>query len=337
MDDLAIIVVSTNEAHWLRPCLTSIFEHVGDIDLDVVLVDNESTDGTRDLVEAEFPDVRIVTSENHGFSHANNRGWLTTDARYALFLNPDTKILDGTFEQLVALMDERPRVGLVGVRQVTPSGALWPTIRRFPSALRTLGEALGSERWPVRPSWAGQRDLDMRHYEHETQVDWTSGSFMLARREALLSAGLLDERSFIYTEEPDLCLRMRKAGWTIAHVPYMTIVHHAGKGGIKPRMEAQNAWAMLHYAQKHFSLPHRAAFAAALGLGYVIRAARPGRGERVRDRRIASRRALSTMLGLAPPPFGDPPETALRPAHERSLRRDPAPLRGGTDRDTHPH
>ena len=95
VDDLAIITVSTNEAHWLRPCLSTVFAHIGDVSADVVVVDNDSRDGTADLVATEFPDARVVWSRNHGFAHANNRGLMTCDARYVLFLNPDTEILEG--------------------------------------------------------------------------------------------------------------------------------------------------------------------------------------------------------------------------------------------------
>src|SRR5712691_4612268 len=110
--DLAIIIVSTDEARWLTPCLETIFERAGNIELDVVVADNESTDGTRELVERDFPRARVVTCENRGFAHANNRGLMTTDARYVLFLNPDTEILQGSFEELVRAMDERPEVGV---------------------------------------------------------------------------------------------------------------------------------------------------------------------------------------------------------------------------------
>ena len=108
MHDLAIITVSTNEAEWLRPCLSTVFSHLGDISADVVVVDNDSRDGTAEVVASEFPDARVVWSRNHGFSHANNRGLMTCNARYVLFLNPDTEILEGTFAELVAMMDERP-------------------------------------------------------------------------------------------------------------------------------------------------------------------------------------------------------------------------------------
>jgi N-acetylglucosaminyl-diphospho-decaprenol L-rhamnosyltransferase len=311
-DDLAIIIVSTNEAHWLRPCLGSIVEHAGEVALDVVVADNKSTDNTRELVEEEFPAFRVVTCENRGFAHANNRGLMSCNARYALFLNPDTEILDGTFEQLVRSLDERPEVGLVGVRQVTADGELFPTIRRFPNALRALGEALGSERWGRSAPWLGERELRIERYEEELDCDWTSGSFMLARREALESAGYLDERSFIYSEEPDLCLRMKKAGWEIRHLPTMTILHHADKAGVNPKMAAQDAASRVHYARKHFSTLHRAAYFAALGTRYALRLAWPG-GERERRRlsHDAAGRALRVILGSKQLPFGPPPKQAV--------------------------
>jgi GT2 family glycosyltransferase len=307
--DIAIIIVSTNEARWLTPCLSTIFAQAGDAELDVVVVDNGSTDGTRELVEGSFPGARVVDSENRGFAHANNRGAETCDARYILFLNPDTEIVDGTFGDLVRAMDERPDVGLAGVRQLTGDGVLWPTIRRFPNAGRALGEALASERWPRRWEWSGERETDLSIYDREVACDWTSGSFMLARRDALLAAGLLDERFFIYSEEPDLCLRIKRAGWDVRHLPTMTIVHHAGKGGVRPRMLAQDAYTRRQYARKHFAAPHRAAYLGAIGTRHAIRALTPG-AERAQSRE-AARAALRALVGRDEAPFGPPPQTAI--------------------------
>jgi GT2 family glycosyltransferase len=326
--DLAIIVISTNEAHWLRPCLTTVLAHQGDCSLDLVVVDNDSTDGTFELVTEEFPAARTVHSENRGFAHANNRALMTTDARYVLFLNPDTEINEGTFADLVHRLDELSEVGLAGVVQLTPEGDVYPTIRRFPNALRALGQALGRERFGFGGSRLGERELDPDLYSRETSCDWTSGSFMIARREALESAGYMDERFFIYSEEPDLCLRMKRAGWDVRHLPLMTITHHAGKGGVRPKMSAQEAYTRMQHARKHFSVPHRAAYAGALALGYALRAvARDGRGD-AHGRRSASRAALRVVVGLDGPPFGDPPHqaVALRPAdatHEDSNRARP--------------
>jgi N-acetylglucosaminyl-diphospho-decaprenol L-rhamnosyltransferase len=312
--DLAIVIVSTNEAHWLDACLTSVCAHAGSATLDVVVVDNESEDGTRALVEERFPQARVVDSVNRGFSHANNRALETVTARHALLLNPDTEILDGTFGELVAEMDRRPDVGVIGVRQLLGDGTLYETIRRFPNATRALGDALGLERWRGRPSWLGERELDLSLYETEQECDWTVGAFLLARHEALLSAGLLDERFFLFSDEPDLCLRIKRAGWRVLHVPSMTIVHYAGKAGVKPKLVAQDVLARRIYAFKHFGTPHRQLYLAAVLARHVIRAVLPG-AER-RAQRIASRLAVKVLLGRAEPPFGPPPVTAVERASD---------------------
>jgi N-acetylglucosaminyl-diphospho-decaprenol L-rhamnosyltransferase len=312
MHDLAIIIVSTNEAHWLNACLTSVFSHAGDIDLDVVVADNESNDGTRDVVESGFPGARVVSSRNRGFAHGNNSALVTCDARYVLFLNPDTEVLDGTFSELVAALDARPEVGVAGVKQRTPDGDLFPTIRRFPNALRAFGEALGSERLPFHAGWLGERVLDLELYEREVRCDWTSGSFMLVRREALESAGFMDERLFIYAEEPDLCLRVKRAGWDVRHLPQMTILHHADKVGINPKMEAQGAFARLQFASKNLSPPHRWLYISAMCTRHVLRLlAVRGDDELAVKRREASRRALRTIVRVDAPPFGRPPRQAV--------------------------
>lgn len=316
--DLAIVVVSANNACWLEPCLSTVFSHAGGASLDVVVVDNESTDGTRELVQSRFPAARVLSSVNRGFGYGNNRGLESTSARYVLFLNPDTEVIEGTFGELVTMLDERPTIGLAGARQITADGTLWPTIRRFPSPARALGEALFSERWPVSPAWAGERVLDGEAYDRRTECDWTSGSFMLVRREALLSAGAFDERYFLYCEEPDLCLRIKHAGWQVLHLPEMTIVHHARKGGVQPRMVAQELYARKQYARKHFARRGRFVYLSALGLRHVIR----GAGARAAGadgpaQRESARRALRTLLGRGEPPFCAPPPTAIEPLVNR--------------------
>ena len=260
MHDLAVIIVSTNEGKWLPACLTTVYAQAGDISLDVVVADNHSTDGTAEVVEREFPAARVVSCENLGFSHANNRGLMSCDARYVLFLNPDTEIVEGTFADLVETLDARPEIGLAGVRHLTGDGELSPTIRRFPNVRRSFGQALGSERLGIPPSWAAERQLDLAVYGREVDCDWTTGAFLFARREALEGAGFLDERFFIYSEETDLCLRIKRSGWAVRHLPQMTIIHHAGKGGMSPKMQAQDTYSRMQYAHKHFSGPQRAAY-----------------------------------------------------------------------------
>jgi GT2 family glycosyltransferase len=282
------------------------------VTLDVIVVDSGSTDGSANFVRERFPSVRVKSTLNRGFAAANNLGLAITNAPFVLFLNPDTVIVDGTLRELIARLNQRPEIGLAGVRQVGDDGELQYTIRRFPSVVRTLCEALGSERWPVRGRWLGERELDRDLYSRETPCDWTVGSFMLARREAIDAAGFLDERFFLYLEEPDLCRRMQQAGWGVCHIPVLTLIHHGGERDQTPELKAQEALSRRLYMRKHFSWPGGTIGIAALALGYAIRAmvGRPGRG---RDSRRASARAAGTALGLLSPPFGVPPQQSVAP------------------------
>jgi GT2 family glycosyltransferase len=203
------------------------------------------------------------------------------------------------------MMDERPTVGLVGCRQIISEDvSLCLTVRYFPNALRALGDALSAERLPGRrPNWLGEREIDPDAYDDEFECDWTTGSFMLARREALESAGCFDERFFMYSEETDLCRRIKTAGWEIRHLPQMTMLHHVTKDGIKPHIESLDAVTRAMYARKYFSPGHRALYVGALMLRHLLRLVYAGPGDLGRQKRAASREVVATMLGRRPVPF----------------------------------
>jgi N-acetylglucosaminyl-diphospho-decaprenol L-rhamnosyltransferase len=322
LDDLAVIIVAYNSAPYIAACLRSVYEHLDSLRTDVVVVDADSRDDTTDIV-AGFSDVRLIRAQNRGFAYSNNRGLMTTDARYVLFLNPDTKILDGSFGELVARMDEQPDLGLVGVRQIDAEDRLDMTIRRFPNALRAFGDALSAERLPGRPGWLGERELEPSAYDQDLACDWTSGSFMLARREAIESAGFMDERFFMYSEETDFCRRIGEAGWQIRHLPSMTILHYGAKVGLDPRIESLSAHSRMLYARKHFSPPHRALYFLTIVMRHALRLACAGRGERGRCRRAAHWAALKTLLGLSPPPHSPWSDFSVYP---RELPKAPSPV-----------
>jgi N-acetylglucosaminyl-diphospho-decaprenol L-rhamnosyltransferase len=291
---LAVVIVSHDQSRWLPRCLTTLREHLGDVDADVLVVDN----GTQDDV-GELEEARVLRIENRGYGHANNVGLAATDAPWVLFLNPDTEILDGSLSELLDRLDARPDIGIAGVRQVDATGALTPTMRSFPTAARTLGDALGLERWPSRPGWLGERELRLDRYEIEFEGDWTIGSFLLVRRETLDAVGGFDESFFLYSEEVDLCLRVREAGWKVLHVPSVTILHHGSTGrALDPKLASQSAWGQLQYARKHLPAHSRAGLRAALVVRYGIRSLH-GDGRR----RRAARAATALTLGLRSPPF----------------------------------
>ena len=186
---VAAIIVSANSAGWLRPCLTTLYERAGDVELDVVVVAAGCTDETVSLVAEEFPAARTIECPNRGFGYANNRGLRTVRSDWVLFLNPDTEILEGTFGELVRALEARPTVGLAGVRQVTADGELFPTIRRFPSVRRSSSRPSVPSGTRCEPRGSGSESSTSPVYDREVECDWTTGSFMLARLEALQGAG----------------------------------------------------------------------------------------------------------------------------------------------------
>ena len=305
-DRLAIIIVSHNSAAWLGPCLSSIYAKSGNLDLDIVVVDSGSTDDSVDLVRRDFSDVRVIAAENRGFASANNRGLDVIDAEWILFLNPDTRIVTGTLEELVSVLRARSTVGLAGVRQVDENGVLDPTMRRFPNAIRSLFTSLGAERLPFHASWLGERMLNVALYDRETPCDWTSGSFMLVRKAAIDDIGHMDERFFLYCEETDYCLRLRQAGWDVVHLPQMTIFHRPSTASDE-KLSRQSAFARRQYMAKHFAPAHRVAGTLTFAPRVRNPLGLPRRGPEARLRRATARSALATLLGLRPPPFGYPP------------------------------
>ncbi len=302
--DLAIIIVSTKEADWIRRLLPTVFAHIGDIRADVVVVDNGSLDDTAEMVESEFPEARTVSSENHGFGHANNRALMTCNARYVLFINPDTEVVEGTFAELIALMDERPTVGLVGCRQVTPDDRLDTTIRYFPNALRALGDALSAERTSAtRPRWLGEREIDPLAYEREFDCDWTSGSFLLARRESARKRGVF-RRALLHVLRRDRPLPPHQAS---------RLGDPASASDDDPPSRQESRRQASHrdarrvtrvmYARKYFSPGHRVLYTCAVMLRHVLRTLYAGSGELGRQKRAANREVVAAMLGRRAVPF----------------------------------
>lgn len=304
--DLSVIVVTHNGREMALNTLRSALAARGQASVEWLVVDAGSTDGTPDAIEAELDDVRVIRCENRGFAASNNVALGEAEGRYVLLLNPDVEILTGTLSKFVAAMDERPGLGLASVVQRGADGELQPSIRRFPSPMRSLGEALFAAHWPVLRTC---QELETRpsRYEQEGEADWLVGAFLIARREAVDAVGPMDERFFLYSEEIDWCYRFWRAGWPVAHLPAMAITHHTG-GRDRGDLMAQLSHSRMLFARKHYGAAKQAGIRAALALGHVIRIAvfgaasllRPGQRERVRTERAG----LRVVLGQAAPPLG---------------------------------
>jgi N-acetylglucosaminyl-diphospho-decaprenol L-rhamnosyltransferase len=294
VDDLCAVVVCHDGRRWLDAALSSIEKHAGGLALDVVVVDNGS-DGSAAEVERNWPAVRVIRCPGRSFSHAKNQALETAAARYALFLNADIEVLEGSIGALVADLDQRPDIALVGARQLRGDGELALTIRRFPSGLHMLAEALGAARLPWLRRVLGEREHDVRQYDRERLCDWTSG-FMLVRGTSLDAVGWFDERFFLFSDETDFCWRLRRAGWKVIHSPRITVRRRERDRRESTWMEAQVAYARMQFARKRFP-PVAVEYRWVLALRYALRIGLYSLGSRKEEgRRRAARAALRTVL-----------------------------------------
>jgi GT2 family glycosyltransferase len=317
--DISVIVVTHNGREMALTTLRSARAASAGVEVEWLVVDAGSSDGTADAIEREFADVRVFREANNGFAASNNVALAEARGRYVLLLNPDVEIRAGALADLVEAMDARPQLGLASVVQRGSEDEFQASIRRFPSPLRSLGEALFAAHWPLARTL---QELETRQeaYEQEREADWLVGAFLIARREAVAAVGPMDERFFLYSEEIDWCYRFWEAGWPVAHLPVMRVTHHAG-GRSRGDLMAQLSHSRLLFAEKHYGRLRRAGIHAGLALGHVLRITvwgavsllRPAERERV----AAERAGLRVVLGRAAPPLGpyaEPPEPNAEPA-----------------------
>ena len=239
--DLSIVTVSWNVKEHLKESLEAIFASEGGLTFEVLVVDNASTDGTRDMLrlwtERESRLRVFLNTTNEGFARANNQAIEQARGRYVLLLNPDMRVFPDTLAAMAQWMDAHPHVGVAGCHLVTERGALTgrgsagpgetiPHVRRFPGLWNQLAIVLKLPHlFPHVLDRYLMRDFD---YTKEARVDSVRGSFFMIRRTAL-RVGLLDERFFIWFEEVDFCKRMRSAGWEVWYTPVARCVDHVGR------------------------------------------------------------------------------------------------------------
>ncbi len=227
--DVSVIIVSWNTKEILRNCLRSVYEQVGGIRFEVFVVDNASSDGSAQMVEDEYPQVRLIrNAENRGFAAANNQAITLATGRYLLVLNPDTIVLDGAIAKTVAFADEHPEAGVIGCKILGSDRTLQRSCFMYHSLLNLLILTSGLHRVFPGSCFFGRERMTWWDYRSVREVQALTGCFMLVRREAISQVGLMDERFFMYAEEMDWCWRMRSNGWKVLYFPHAEIVHLGG-------------------------------------------------------------------------------------------------------------
>lgn len=266
MVDLGIVIVNWNTKDLLRKCLQTVFASEGTFTFRVVLVDNASTDGSADMVRAEFPQAEVVASDvNGGFSYGNNLGLRQLGygdgrevaagaPRYALLLNPDTEVPPESLAAMVDYMDAKPSIGVAGPKLLLEDGTLDKACRRsFPTPEVAFYRFSGlAKLFPDSPRFA-RYNMTYVDIDREIEVDSVVGAYMQVRREAIERVGLLDEAFFMYGEDLDWAYRIKQAGWKVFYYPEVTVWHikrAASRMSKKAQFEFYRA--MLIFYRKHY-------------------------------------------------------------------------------------
>ena len=254
----SICIVTYKARDYLRDCLNSIYQAPPQKPFEIIVVDNRSEDGTIEMLQADFPQVRYAVEEkNEGYTRPMNRALRMGAGRYLIQLNPDTLVHPGTFDRLDCFMEAHPQAGIVTPKVLNRDGTMQKQCRR--SAARpwdTFTYFSGLSRaFPKSRRFAGYLMTYMPEDE-VCEAEAVSGSFMMIRREVVAQIGYLDDMFFAYQEDSDFCFRAREAGWQVYYVPDAQIVHYGGEGGSKVQVyRSIYQWhrSYFNYYRKHLA------------------------------------------------------------------------------------
>ena len=255
--ELSVVIVSYNVCPFLRQALQSLAVATARISCETVVVDNDSFDGSADMVREEFPGVRLITSgSNEGFSAACNRGISASAGEFVLILNPDTIVSPDALSRAISFMKTHPDAGAAGAHMRDGNGRFLPESKRgFPSPLTSLFKFAGLGKLFPRSAIINAYYVGEKTEDETCRADILTGAFMLIRREALEKAGLFDTAFFMYGEDIDLSWRIRKAGYFNYYLHDVRITHFKGESsGQDPESSIRHFYdAMSLFAEKHLA------------------------------------------------------------------------------------
>ncbi|MBN1486627.1 MAG: glycosyltransferase family 2 protein [Anaerolineae bacterium] len=252
---LSVIIVSWNVKPLLRRAIKSTLNSWGtEPGLEIIVVDNASNDGSQQMVQEEFPQVRLIASaENLGFTKGNNQGIAEANGEFVLLLNPDTEVLGDALHQMVEYLETHPGTGMLGPQLRNPDNTVQSSKRRYP----TLPVLFLESTWLQKIT---PKKLLSRYYAEDlpddkiNAVDWIKGAAMLTRRQVIEQIGGMDEGFFMYSEELDWCHRIKDAGWQVIYMPQAQIKHYEGKSSeqVIPARHIYFQSSKIRYTRKYF-------------------------------------------------------------------------------------
>jgi len=280
---LSVVIVNYNVRYFLEQCLSSVYKSIRVLAgeyypfcAEIWVVDNNSTDGSLDMVREKFPEVRIIANmQNKGFSFANNQAIDQTEAEYILLLNPDTVVGEDTFAKMLTFMDEHPDAGGLGIKMIDGKGNFLPESKRgLPTPEVAFYKVTGLSALFPKTRIFGRYHLGFLDKNKEHQVAVLSGAAMLLRRSALDISGSLDNDFFMYGEDIDLSYRITKAGFKNYYFSGSTIIHYKGESTKKSSINYVFVFyrAMIIFARKHFAPKNANLFAFLINFAVYLRA-----------------------------------------------------------------
>lgn len=265
--DLSVVIVGWNAKHYLELCLESLAKAPPRRSMEVLVVDNASTDGSVEMIRAKFPWVKLIkSSENLGFAKGNNVAIRQCRGRYIALVNPDVIVFPGCLDALADFLDQNPKVGNVGPRVLNPDMSMQSTCRRFPTLWNNFCSATGlATKFKNSRFFAGEHMFYFPH-DRTLAVDVLVGCFSMIRSEAFATVGLLDEGLFMYGDDVDWCRRARNAGWQVVFYPGGQAIHDRGKitAPYPVRFAVAQQRSVLYYWAKHHG------FWGVLGIGSIL-------------------------------------------------------------------
>jgi len=255
--DVSVVILSWNDRPHLEICLDSLTQELPGVNLEVIVVDNASNDGSDDLVREKYPTFNLIQHQtNVGFARGNNVGIHESSGKYLCLINSDIKLLDGCLRRVLSFMEENPDIGIAGPRILNADGTHQSSCRRFPTLWNNFCSAVGLATVFTESRGFSGEHMFYFHGDRIIDVDVLVGCFWFVRREALSQFGLLDEAFFMYAEDIDWCRRCWQAGWRVVFFPGACAVHYRGGSSIKQDpvwVALTQQQSILHYWKKHHS------------------------------------------------------------------------------------
>ena len=255
--DVSIVIVNWNTCNILRDCLRSVYEQTHNLNFEVIVIDNASSDSSVEMLKDEFSQVRLIEDrKNRGFAAANNQGIAVSKGRYVLLLNSDTIVLNSAISKTVYFADEHKDAAVVGCRVLNRDCTLQPTCFMFPSVLNILLSFSYLYKLFAGSRFFGRELMTWWGRDEVREVDVVTGCFMLVRQRAIEEVGFMDEQFFMYAEETDWCYRFNQAGWKVMFTPIGEIIHLGGQSSqrVRGEMLIQLRLSILQFIKKHGTL-----------------------------------------------------------------------------------